>query len=364
MRSNIRTRLDRLWGVGATPLGLVGLVTLVFWVALVSDQVAVRNAAVTLLIYIVLVVGLYSFVGPSGIMSFGHAGFMAIGAYVAALLAMPTGPKQSRLPGLPTVIQDGQFTLATALAVAALASLVFALVSGAVLMRLSGLAAGIATLALMVVVHVIVSQWSSVTAGPGSLVGIPVRTTATVAWVIAVLAIAVVSAFQQSSTGLKLRASREDDLAAQASGVRIYSLRVFAFALSAVIVGVGGGLFALRVSVLSPGAVYLDVTFLTIAMLVVGGMRSLTGAVLGVVVLSVVSEAVRQLEAGFQLGAFTVPELPGLRQIAVALILLVVLALRPNGLTGGRELHQIIKPPLTKGRRGRRKQTALNMTQP
>jgi len=61
-----------------------------------------------------------------------------------------------------------------------------------------------------------------------------------------------------------------------------------------------------------------------------------------VVVLSVVAEVVRRLEAGFQLGSLVIPELPGLRQIAVALILLCVLLLRPNGLTSGRELHQLV----------------------
>jgi len=337
-----RALLDRFRAPALTPVGLIAVVTVVFGVASISGSVATTNAAVLLLIHVVLVVGLYSFVGPSGIMSFGHTGFMAVGAYTAALLAMPAGPKQTRLPGLPQVISGSQFTLTTALLCAALAALLVAAVSGAVMMRLNGLAAGIATLALMVVVHVVVGQWTAVTAGPGSLVGVPVWTTAAVAWLTAVLAILVVYAFQQSSTGLKLRASREDELAARASGVRIYRLRLVAFVLSAVIVGAGGALFALRVSVLSPDAVYLDVTFLTIAMLVVGGMRSLTGAVFGVVVLSVVAEVVRRLEAGFQLGSLVIPELPGLRQIAVALILLCVLLLRPNGLTSGRELHQLV----------------------
>jgi len=330
-----------VWAALTTPVGLIAVLGVVFVVSTLAGSVAVRNAGVSLLIYSVIVIGLYTFAGPSGIMSFGHASFMAVGAYTAALLTLAATSK-SRLTGLPDFLRENQFTLETAVLAGAVVAALLALIAGTVLMRLSGLASGIATLALLVVVHVVIAQSGAITAGPGSLVGVPVWTTPGVAWACAAVAVVVAFVFQQSSAGLKLKASREDQLVARASGVRIYRLRLLAFVLSALIVGAGGALFALKISVLSPGAVYLDVTFMMIAMLVVGGMRSLTGAVVGVVVVSVVGELVRQFESGIEIAGIAVPAIPGLSQVAIALLLLISLVLRPKGLTGGRELHEIV----------------------
>src|SRR5690606_31439116 len=87
--------------------------------------------------------------------------------------------------------------------------------------------------------------------------------------------------------------------------------------------------------------VYIDVTFMMLAMLVVGGTRSLTGAVLGVALISAVGEAVRWLEGGVQLGGVALPSMPGLSQVAVALLLLIRLIFRPNGLLGAREASDL-----------------------
>ena len=83
---------------------------------------------------------------------------------------------------------------------------------------------------------------------------------------------------------------------------------------------------------------YLDLTFVTLTMLVVGGMRSLTGACAGVALVSIVSEVFRSIERGISLGSTTISAPPGLQEIVLALILLVILLMRPHGLTGDWEL--------------------------
>jgi branched-chain amino acid transport system permease protein len=97
-------------------------------------------------------------------------------------------------------------------------------------------------------------------------------------------------------------------------------------------------LFAHFLGTMTANTFYLDLTFVTLTMLVVGGMRSLTGACAGVAVVSIVSELFRSIERGIDLGAFTLSAPPGLQEIVLALVLLVILVARPNGLVGDWEL--------------------------
>src|SRR4029077_7400215 len=125
------------------------------------------------LINLIAVVGLYVFVGNSGVLSFGNVAFMAIGAYVSALLTMKPAAKSVFLPDLPAMIAHAEWpTLPGALAGGMAAALV-ALVTGWPLMRLSGISASIATFAILVVANVVFGNWTSVTGGQNSLMGLP-----------------------------------------------------------------------------------------------------------------------------------------------------------------------------------------------
>ena len=148
-------------------------------------------------------------------------------------------------------------------------------------MRLSGLPASIASFSLLLVVYTVIKQWRAVTAGPSVLGGMPLDTDvrSALVWVLVVMGLAF--AFQISRIGRRLRASREDAIAAKASGVRIIRERVFAFTLSAFIVGVGGALYGHLLGSFDPNAFYLQATFLMMVMLVFGGINSLAGAVVG-----------------------------------------------------------------------------------
>ena len=114
--------------------------------------------------------------------------------------------------------------------------------------------------------------------------------------------------------------------------------RRVAFVISAFFLGVAGGLYAQFLGNLTPGTIYLDITFLTLAMLVVGGIHSLSGAVLGSVFISVVAEILRRAEGGFDLGFIEFAGRSGVREVGLALVLLGVLLWRPEGIVGGREI--------------------------
>jgi branched-chain amino acid transport system permease protein len=151
-------------------------------------------------------------------------------------------------------------------------------------------------------------------------------------------AIAVAYLFQISRWGLMLRASRDDDVAAKASAVRVVRERLIAFALSAAMVGAGGGLYAQFLGSMTVDQFYLEMTFVTLAMLVVGGIGSLSGAVIGVAAVTFVIEILRTFEHGFSIGGvrFLLPS--GSQEIGLGVVMALILILRPTGLTRSREI--------------------------
>src|SRR5262249_38079095 len=204
------------------------------------------------------------------------------------------------LPDLPQIIAAAEWpVLPGALAGGAVAALV-ALVVGWPLMRLSGVSASIATFAILVVANVVFGNWTAVTGGQNSLMGLPayVDLWTALGWALAALIIAF--AYQETRSALLLRASREDEAAAQASGVNVVLHRLRAFVVSAFLSGIAGVLLGHFLGIVRIENFYLDLTFLIVAMLIIGGRGSLAGAVAGATIIAILTELMRQLEVGFQ----------------------------------------------------------------
>jgi branched-chain amino acid transport system permease protein len=300
---------------------------------------SIDRVVVNALINLVLVIGLYLFVGNSGVFSFGHMSFAAIGAYTSSLLTIPPDTKAALMTALPHFLQRANTGTITSLIAAGVVAAGVGAVLSWPLMRLNGFVATLATFSLLIIVNVVANNWQQVTNGTTGLSGIPTTTTHSSALVWAIVAIVVAFAFQQSRWGLRLRASREDDIAARASGIGVHAERRVAWILSAFFTGVGGGLYAQYIGSFSPDVFYFNATFLIIAMLVVGGLTSLAGAVTGTIVLSAISEVFRRVEGGISVGPVHIPSRPGLQSVVLGLIMLLILKLRPRGLTGGREIR-------------------------
>ena len=292
-----------------------------------------------MLIRLVVVVGIYLFVGNSGVISFGHIGFMCIGAYAAAWLTLDPSWKQVMLSGLPVALQENTYPFGIAVLAAACLAAFTALLLGAALMRLNGLAASIATFAFLAIVNSVYSNWDTVTGGTSSLIGIPNAVTVWIALGFAAAAIIVAFAFQTSRVGLMLRASREDEVAAQASSIGIFKVRLAAFVLSAFVVGAGGALYAQFIGVLTPDAFYLGMAFVTLAMLVVGGVGSLTGAVLGTAAVTLVTEVLKVGERGLTIAGSDVALPLGSQEIGLGIAMMLILILRPAGSMGNEEVR-------------------------
>src|SRR5438270_5489949 len=320
-----------------TPIVLIVVLLVMAALSYQFGSRAFNRTAVEMFINIMVVVGLYVFVGNSGLLSFGHISFMCLGAYMTAWLTIPPVMKAVTLKGLPSWLLHTQLPMWLATPISGLFAALFALIVGRVIMRLSGIAASIATFGLLGVVNNVYSNWDSVTGGQGSIVGTPATMNVWIGCLGAMVAIAIAYLYSISRSGLALRATRDESVAASASGIDIVRERLIAFVVSAFAIGLAGPLYAHFLSIVNPGAFYLRTTFITLSMLVVGGMYSLSGAVAGVVVISALIEMFRNLEKGVSLGGLTIALPNGVQEIAIGIITIVILMYMPAGLTRNRE---------------------------
>jgi branched-chain amino acid transport system permease protein len=292
----------------------------------------------TALVDVAIVVGLYLFVGNSGVLSFGHISFVAVGAWTAGVFTVPSDVKSTALPDLFPFLADHTVGNLPSLLLATAAGGVFAFLVGLPLMRLSGLAAGIATFAVLGITYNVLLNWTKIGPGPGPFTLVPQTTGIVQALAGALIAIAVAWLYQLSRFGRLLRASREDPAVAQAVGVRIHVQRLGAFTVSGALCGFAGGLLVHELGGIYANQVYLDLTFITLAMLVVGGVGSLLGAVVGALLISGLNSFLSAAEGGVHVVGvrFDVPS--GTNLVVLGAVMAIVLVLRPSGITGGREL--------------------------
>lgn len=325
----------------SAPVLLLVLVAIVGSFASAAIALQFRSAIVTA----VIVIALYVFVGNSGVLSFGHISFVALGAMAAGLVSVPESLKLSVSPELFGFIASAQVGNWLSLVIAALVGGIFAFLFGIPLMRLSGLAAGIATFAVLEIVHNVLRNWPSIGPGAKTLSLVPETTNLWQSTVAAVAVATIAYAYQRSRSGRMLRASREDPAAARGSGIDIHRQRLVSFTLSGALAGFAGGLLVHLLGSITTEQVYLDLTFTTLAMLIIGGVGSLWGATVGALLISGLNSLLNEAENG--IGGVDLPT--GTRLVTIGVMMALILLFRPRGLTGGREFS--FRLPARKGGR-------------
>lgn len=301
---------------------------LAFW-----GQQSWNNYAIRLLsyagLYVTLVVSLNLVNGITGIFSLGHVAFMAIGAYSSVLLTYPVERRAFTFPTLPLWFQEMSLSFPLSLLVGGLLATLVAIVIGFPLLRLRGHYLALGSLALLVIVETLAINLEPITRGARGLAGIPTYTTPLWVWATAIVTVYVVARIKASGFGLLLQTIRQDDIAAGAVGVRLTRYRLMSFAVSAFFAGVAGGMWAHLVGVIAPSIFSYDLTFRIIVMLIIGGLGSVTGSVVGAIALFLLPEALTYLESA---------DTFGLSQLLLAVLLILVMIFRPNGLLGTAEL--------------------------
>lgn len=324
----------------ALPIAGLALFTVIILVFAEPYQVRLAYA---FMMNLTLAIGLQVFMGNSGVLSFGHVSFMGVASYAVSILIIPLALKQTLIPDAPFGLANVQLSIPLATLAALLLVAVLAWLSGYLVVRVSGASAEILTLALLVIAYVIFTAWIDLTRGQRSLYGIPVASSLPIATAVAGASILIAKLFRDSQIGLQLRASSEDMLAARAAGVHISRLRHFAWVISAVIAGAAGILHATFMGVIGPNNFYFSQTLLVIAMVVLGGVRSVSGVIVGTALISLGNEMARTLENGPSILGIDLPEMFGLQGFFLGAIIVVVMIWKRNGIMGDREFEDLLR---------------------
>jgi branched-chain amino acid transport system permease protein len=282
-------------------------------------------------IAIILALSLNLVNGCAGQFSLGHAGFMGVGAYVSSILTtiLPNEYQFFLFQGYVGVI----FSIFIGGMAAALAGYLVGLPS----LRLKGDYLAIVTLGFGEIIRITFLN-IPIVGGARGLPGIP--RTADFFWVylIAFLTFVILNRLLSSSYGRAVLSVRENEIAAEAMGINVSQYKVFAFVISSFFAGIAGGLFAHYQGFIDPNTFNFNRSVEVVIMVVIGGMGSLSGSILGALVVSILPEALR----GFA----------QYRLIVFPLVLIVLMLLRPRGLMGHLEIWQI---PLFSKRNGKKK---------
>lgn len=290
-------------------------------------------------IYVVLALSLNLLVGFTGLFSLGHAGFMAVGAYVSAILTMSPSQKEMNyfLEPITPILANIQLPFPIALIIAGLCAALVAVIIGVPALRLHDDYLAIATLGFAEIIRVIFTNVQNISNGAQGLKGITKYSTTWVVWSVAVLAVIFMLALIRSSYGRTMKAVRDDEIAAEAMGINVFKVKSTSFVISSFMAGIGGALLGHMISTIDPKMFTLVLTFNILLIVVLGGNGSITGSVIGAILVTVLMEALRFLDMPMNLLFIKTNGLPGLRMVIFSILLMIVVLYRQKGLMGNKE---------------------------
>jgi branched-chain amino acid transport system permease protein len=272
--------------------------------------------------------GLNILTGYTGLISMGHAAFMGIGAYTAAILASKAG-----------------FPFLAALPLAGVAAALAGAIVGIPTLRLKGLYLVVTTLAFQFIVEHVIYHWESLTESdrgislpPPEIFGLKLDTYESFYYVIIILAVVVAvmtKNLAMSRTGRALVAIRDRDIAAEIIGIYLAKYKILAFVLSSFVAGVSGALYAYLLGLIGPDHFTFNQSVLYIAMIIVGGMGSVLGSVIGALFMVLLPEVINAL-SGPLASAYPIlaPRIGGVSVTVYGLIIILFLLFEPDGLFG------------------------------
>jgi branched-chain amino acid transport system permease protein len=279
-------------------------------------------------ISVISALGLNILTGYTGLISLGHAAFMGIGAYTAAILA-------SRV-GLPFF---------AALPLAGVVAAITGFVVGVPTLRLRGLYLVVTTLAFQFIVEHVIYHWESLTQGDKgiklpdpSLLGYEFKSYESFYYVILVLAVLTAifaKNLAMSRTGRAFVAVRDRDIAAEIIGVHVAKYKILSFAVSSFVAGMAGALYAYLLRLISPDHFTFGQSILYIAMIIVGGLGTVLGSIFGAVFMILLPELLNAI-SGPLASAYPglAPRIGGVSATAYGLVIILFLLLEPAGLFG------------------------------
>ncbi|MEG2372362.1 MAG: branched-chain amino acid ABC transporter permease [Hydrogenoanaerobacterium sp.] len=323
--------------------------TLIFFVALIAFiflantffDSYIRRILSLCAIYTIMGLSMNLVNGFTGMFSLGQAGFMAIGAYTVAIFTVPIEQRATvfYLEPMHPAIANVYMPFIVALILGGLLSAVAAFLIGAPVLRLRGDYLAIATLGFSEIIRIVFTNLQTITNGSLGIKNIP--TIKSLWWTIgsAVIVVILMSLLINSSYGRAFKAIREDEIAAEAMGINLFKHKVISFMISAFFAGIGGGLFAALLGTVDPKQFIFTLTYNFLLIIVLGGMGSISGTVIGAFLVTGGLEWLRFLDSPLTIGNVEIPLFrPGLRMVVFSVLLMLVVLFYRKGLMGQNEL--------------------------
>ena len=289
---------------------------------------------------IILALSLNLIYGFTGMFSLGHAGFMAIGAYVCSILIMTPDQKTMLfiLEEAYPWVQNSHAPFLVATIAGGLVAALFGFIIGIPLLRLGDDYLGIATLGFAEIIRVVANNIPRVTNGALGFKGIPDHANLWWNYGWCLLTLYCVIRILRSNTGNVFKAIRDDETAAKAMGVDVFRIKLLSFTIGAFFAGVGGALLASLLTTIDPKMFLFTLTFNVLMIVVTGGLGSITGSILAGTGITIMLEWLRFVENPLTIGDWTMPGIPGMRMVVFSLVLILVILFRREGIMGMREI--------------------------
>lgn len=291
-------------------------------------------------INIILAITLALTNGFSGVFSLGHAGFMAIGAYVCTLLAFPIEKKFIILRNLPSFLMNLEIPFAFSLIIGGIIAMFFAFIIGVVVLRLKGHYLALSTLGFMIIVQSVLINAKNFTNGARGINNIPNYSNIYLIFLFLIVIFYICYRLINSHYGRAMKAIRENDIAAESFGIKTSYYRLIAFSIGAFGAAIAGGLYAFLITAIVPNYFSYHTTFNIVSMIIIGGSGSLSGGVIGAILITLIPELLRPLETGGMIiFGYNFPVLFGMSQIVLAILVILILIFKPDGIMGYNELR-------------------------
>lgn len=294
------------------------------------------------MIYAVVAVSMNLVNGFTGLFSLGQAGFMALGAYVTAILTIPVDQRASvyYISGINPLIENLHAPIVIALIIGGLVAAGFAALIGIPVLRLKSDYLAIATLGFAEIIRALISapQLDTITNGSYGLKSIPGFDSLFEVLLLTVVCIGLMVLLINSSFGRMFKAVREDEIAAEAMGINLFKTKELSFVISSFFAGVSGGMLAMFMRSIDSKTFQVSLTYDILLIVVIGGIGSVTGSVLGAFLVTAGRELLRFFDETLYIGSVNIPLFrPGFRMVIFSILLMVVVLFYSKGLMGTNE---------------------------
>lgn len=327
-------------------LSIIAVIVIAAILFMLESNAAQHNYAISIiersLIYAIVAVAMNLLTGFTGLFSLGQAGFMAIGAYTVAIFTIPVDvrPNVYYISGINETIANVQLPFPVALILGGLLAAALAALIGIPVLRLKSDYLAIATLGISEIIRAVISapQMDRITNGSYGLKNIPGFSTIFTPTLIAVICIGIMVLLINSSYGRAFKAIRENDVAAEAMGINLFKHKQTAFIVSSFFTGIAGGLLAVYMRSIDAKTFQVTLTYNILLMVVIGGIGSVTGSIIGAFLVNCGQEWLRFFDEPLVIAGVQIPLFrAGFRMVIFSILLMVVVLFYRRGIMGTNE---------------------------